>query len=288
MTIIDYGGGTGLLSLLAKEIGFKSVIYNDIYEGSCHDIAVLADACSLRLEAIIQGDAKDLVDYLNNGLTGADLIVSYDVIEHVYDVEANFSAFSQLANYPSAIVYGSGANIRNPFYTREVKKAQLSVENEDREQGYGHKTSDSLRSYLNLRKEIISSYSSALSADEIHQLARDTRGLIKQDIEKVVDQYVINQNLSYRISHPTNTCDPMTGNWCEHLLDFKWLLKTATSLGFSAHISKGKYSPKGLNKRNLFRHIFNLANLVFGRFGYFFSPFYVLTLKFTHTNSNVK
>lgn len=30
LTIIDHGGGTGLLGLLAKELGIKMVIYNDI------------------------------------------------------------------------------------------------------------------------------------------------------------------------------------------------------------------------------------------------------------------
>jgi ubiquinone/menaquinone biosynthesis C-methylase UbiE len=279
MTVIDYGGGTGLLSLLAKEMGFKSVIYNDIFEGSCKDVKVLAKACSLKLEAVLHGDAADLVGYLNNSLTQTDLIVSYDVIEHVYDVKKNFEAFSRLDIAPKVIVYGSGANIRNPFYTREVRKSQLSVENEDRKQSYGHKASDSLKSYMNLRKDIIRQISPSLDENALEYLARSTRGLIKSDIEKGVREYMLQGNLSYQISHPTNTCDPITGNWCEHLLDFNWLTSTAHSLGYHADISKGKYSPDRFTKRNIFRSIFNIANVTFGRFGFSFSPFYILTLK---------
>jgi hypothetical protein len=285
MIIIDYGGGTGLLSLLAKEIGFKSVFYNDIFMGSCRDIEVLSRACSLKLEAVVHGDATNLVNDLNKNLVKADLIVSYDVIEHVYDVKANFQAFSQLHSLPKVIVYGSGANIRNPFYTRAVKKDQLSVENDDRKQGYGHKTSDSLRSYVNLRKEIISQKTSVLSADQVEYLATNTRGLIKSDIEKIVEDYLLTGHLNYEISHPTNTCDPITGNWCEHLLDFKWLISTARSLGFNAYIAKGRYSPDRPTKRNIFRWAFNNANRALGRFGFVFSPFYLLTLIPTENNN---
>ena len=279
ITIVDFGGGTGLQSLLAVELGFKSVIYNDIFEGSCHDVAVLATACSLKLEDIFLGDTSDLVLQLNQNSIKADLIVSYDVIEHVYDVNENFRAFSQLEHKPDVIVYGSGANIRNPFYTRVVKKDHIAVENLDREQVFGHKKSDSLKSYLSLRKEIISSSAPHLGEMEIDKLAENTRGLIKTDIEKQINDYILTGKFGYRPSHPTNTCDPMTGNWCENLLDFEWLKSTAQNLGFDANISKGVYSPNGFTRRNLLRWMFNVANNSLGSLGFAFSPFYLLILK---------
>jgi SAM-dependent methyltransferase len=279
MTLVDYGGGTGLLSLLAKEMGFKSVIYNDIFEGSCDDVAVLARACELKIDATICGDATDLVDYLNKNAIQADLIVSYDVIEHVYDVKKNFQAFCQLEINPEVIVYGSGANIRNPFYTHSVKRDQLSVENKDREQSYGHKPSDSLKSYLNIRKAIITQSAAGLGEAEVEFLGRSTRGLIKSDIEKVVEKYVLTGEFNYEIKHPTNTCDPLTGNWCEHLLEFEWLRSTAQSFGFKPKILKGKYSPDRLTKRNIFRWIFNVVSKLLGPLGFAFSPFYILILK---------
>ena len=278
LTLVDYGGGTGLLSLLAKEMGFKSVIYNDIFKGSCDDVAVLARACDLKIDAMIHGDATDLVGYLNKNAIQADLIVSYDVIEHVYDVKENFKAFCELRINPEVIVYGSGANIRNPFYTHSVKKVQFSVENDDREQSFGHKSSDSLKSYVNLRKDIILQSTNRLDVAEVDFLSKSTRGLIKSDIEEFVTEYLLTGSISYQISHPTNTCDPITGNWCEHLLEFEWLRSTAQSFGFKSKISKGAYSPDRLTKRNVFRWVFNVANKLLGPFGFAFSPFYILTL----------
>ena len=279
LTIVDYGGGTGLLSLLAKETGFKSVIYNDIFDGSCRDVEVLAKSCILELDSVVQGDATELVDYLNKSKKYADLIVSYDVIEHVYNVKSNFYSFSLLDQAPQVIIYGSGANIRNPFYVREVKRTQIRVENIDREESYGHKSSDSLKSYTSLRKDIIMRFAPTLRQDEVDHLARGTRGLIKSDVENIVKEYIRDGKLNYKLTHPTNTCDPMTGNWCEHLLDFKWLISTGESLGYQAKISKGIYSPDRITKRNSLRFLFNLANITLGKFGFMFSPFYMLTLK---------
>ena len=53
---------------------------------------------------MIHGDATDLVGYLNKNAIQADLIVSYDVIEHVYDVKENFQAFGGLEINPEVIV----------------------------------------------------------------------------------------------------------------------------------------------------------------------------------------
>jgi hypothetical protein len=39
---VDYGGGSGMLSLLAKELSIGTVIYNDIYDVSCHDARIIA------------------------------------------------------------------------------------------------------------------------------------------------------------------------------------------------------------------------------------------------------
>ena len=279
MTIVDYGGGVGLMSLLAKEIGFKSVVYNDIFEGSCQDVQIISKACSLKLDRVIQGDATDLVSELNTNALSADLIVSYDVIEHVYDVRANFLAFSQLKKRPTVIVYGSGANIRNPFYTRRVKKDQILVENYARQPNYGHKPTDSLNSYLAIRRNVISQHAPHLTGSEIYYLASSSRGLIESDVKNLTDEYLQTGRFNYKINHPTNTCDPKTGNWCEHLLDFRWLLLTAQKAGFTASISKGKYSPLGFSQRSFTRWLFNSTNRALRQFGFAFSPFYILSLK---------
>src|SRR5690554_6407934 len=39
-TFVDYGGGCGMLSYLAKELGFKTVVYNDLFETSVKDVQI--------------------------------------------------------------------------------------------------------------------------------------------------------------------------------------------------------------------------------------------------------
>ena len=47
---VDYGGGSGVLSYLAKEVGIGKVIYVDIYEGSCNDVEIISKALGLPLD----------------------------------------------------------------------------------------------------------------------------------------------------------------------------------------------------------------------------------------------
>jgi hypothetical protein len=46
-------------------------------------------------------------------------------------------------------------------------------------------------------------------------LAKKTRGLMKDDIEKLVEEYIASGKITYQPDHPTNTCDPYTGNWAD-------------------------------------------------------------------------
>ena len=41
--------------------------------------------------------------------------------------------------------------------------------------------------------------------------------------------------------HPTNTCDPRTGNWAEHLMDLGTLRKKLAARGFESRILTGYY-----------------------------------------------
>lgn len=279
LTILDFGGGAGLLSLLAIESGAQKVIYNDIFEGSCKDAKQIANACGLNLDLVICGDHKDLVKSLNSMNEKVDLLLSYDVIEHVYDVPEMFEVFQTLTKTPQSMIFGSGANIRNPFYVSHVKKIQEDVEFKNRENYSGHKERDSLESYFELRKKIISNYRSDLSSDALDLLASKTRGLIKADIEDLVESYTKTNRISYEPNHPTNTCDPLTGNWCEQLFPHDALIKIASSNGQSAIISKGRYTVKKMDLRGAKRLLMNVANTALFGLGFIFAPFYILEVK---------
>jgi hypothetical protein len=279
LSILDYGGGVGLQSMLAKELGIRKVYYNDIFEGSCIDAKKLAASCGLSADDYIHGDATEVVNFLAGLENGIDSIVSYDVIEHVYDVKANFKTFASLDPAPKNLIYGSGANIKNPFYVNQVSKTHQMVELVNRQLEKGHKDRDSTASYFEIRKEFIGNLGKELTKEEVERLAIQTRGLILEDIDRAVAQYCGTGNITYSPRHPTNTCDPNTGNWCEQLLDFEWLQSAALQAGFESRIEKGVYSISGSLSRKTKRVLMNCANLALGRAGFTFAPFYMLVLR---------
>lgn len=69
---------------------------------------------------------------------------------------------------------------------RKVQEQHLEVEYLDREKSWGHHERDSLRAFLNVRRDIISEYASDLTVEQVDLLARSTRGLIRCDIESCV------------------------------------------------------------------------------------------------------
>jgi hypothetical protein len=274
--LVDYGGGSGLISFLAAEMGVGTVIYNDIYEVSCTDVRYLSVILGLTLDHIVCGDVDELVSYLKNNLISINAITSYDVLEHIYDVESHFQKLGCLSNNKFRVVYASGANIENPFYARSVKKKQIEFEFKDRNKVWGHKESDILQAYFNVRKNIISTYAPDLSFEVVEQLARSTRGLIQRDIKKCVDEFRLKGSISYHIDHPTNTCDPYTGNWCEHLIDLGWLEQIVKSAGFSIKIIAGRYNTLGSLRKKSVKIILNIIMLLLGRWGMFLARYYVV------------
>lgn len=156
---------------------------------------------------------------------------------------------ASLANYVSyhTEAHASGANIFFYPYVKLVTKKQKEAETRDRQRQGGHKERgcllayqagypDSLSAFQNERKEIIKSYMSNLGNDEIERLAKATRGFRQDDIVKAVDDYVQSKKLPKLIEHPTNTCDPYTGNWAEHLMNPYYLAETLTSNGFDVEL----------------------------------------------------
>lgn len=275
-TLVDYGGGSGLIALLALESGIGTVIYNDIYEVSCNDVKKLSREFGLPLEHVFPGDVEELVEELKRSSVRVDAIISNDVLEHIYDIDSHFRTLVSLADHPFRVVYATGANIRNYRYVREARKKQIEVEYQSREPSWGHKERDTLQAYLDVRKNLISKYAPELDADQVDLLAQSTRGLMKSDIEKCVDEFREKGTISYHPNHPTNTCDPHTGNWCEHLMEFDWLEQVVTDAGFSASIFPGSYFVSGPIHKRIAKRILNSLFRIFGQGSMFLAPYFIL------------
>ena len=74
--LVDYGGGCGLFSFLAVELGVGAVIYNDIYDVSCQDARVIGDALHCPVHDYVQGDIDELVQYVRNTSLRVDAMAS--------------------------------------------------------------------------------------------------------------------------------------------------------------------------------------------------------------------
>lgn len=275
IALVDYGGGSGLITFLALEMGVGTVIYNDIYDICCRDVGILSSVLELPITHIVCGDVDELVLYLERSRITVNAIVSHDVLEHIYDVKHHFEALSSLQG-DFRIVYASSANSRNPLIVRRLRKKQMEAEYVTRSKEWGHKERDTLEAYFSARKKIISTYAPDLKPDEVEYLAHSTRGLRQDDIQRVVDEYRQTGRISYQVDDPTNTCDPYTGNWCEHLIDFRWLMQIVREAGFSAEILPGCYLwDTSIPKRILKMGLNGILGFL-GRRGLLLAPYYVL------------
>jgi hypothetical protein len=271
---VDYGGGSGMLSLLAKEFGIGTVIYNDIYDVSCKDAKVIGDSICNQADYYVLGDVDHVISFIRKNSISCNAIASYDVIEHIYDIEGFLSKLHLLSDGPLTVFMSSGANNLNPLIRNKLMKQHIEFEHEDREWKYGRKPTDTTKALLKLREKIILKYNNKLTAKEVEKLAKVTRSMIEFDIKKCVDKYLETREFPQEPNHPTNTCDPYTGNWFEHLMDPYHLKSILVENGFKVKIVGGYYGrPNNIIKRSIGTFM-NLAIYVLKKQGIRIAPFF--------------
>jgi hypothetical protein len=280
IVFVDYGGGSGLLSILAKEYGIGTVIYNDIYDVSCRDAEIIATALASKADYYVEGDIDELISFIKSKQLSCSAIASYDVLEHIYDVNEFLPKLGELSDGNLNILMASGANIMNPSINKVLEKKQVYLELQDREPAWGSKNRDSLRSYLSIRKNIITEFltqeNRSLPAGIIDELASRTRGMIKKDIEKAMSHFLQTGQLPEYPAHPTNTCDPYTGNWAEHLMDPYDLAGILKKAGFDSSIIRGYYGDSNHPAKKAAGRMLNFAITSLGKKGIRFAPFFGL------------
>ena len=275
---VDYGGGTGLLSLLAREAGVADVIYNDIYDVSCVDARTLAVTLGLEADHYVLGDIEDLSAYLREHSLRCRSIASYDVIEHIYDIDSYLRAVPDVSPGPLRVVFASGANASNPIYRWSVTRKQRAIENLDRPPAAEQKLRDTTRAYRGVREEMIRQHAPTLTLEDVRYLGNVTRGLMKPDIEDAVDRFLDSGESPAGLVHPTNTCDPYTGNWCEHLMDPLELARSLTASGIPTQVRVGywaDFAQRGW-KRLPIRIVNGAIRMSGVQGGLRFAPYYIL------------
>jgi len=272
----DYGGGAGILSFLAKECGVPTVVYTDIYDVSCRDVRIIGETIHNKPDYYVEGDINDVISFFKTQGLECDVIASYDVIEHIYDIEGFFSKLHDIPGDLLTVVMASGANMYHPLIRRHIMKKQREIEHKNRLEEWGHKKRDSLQAYHTIRKEIIHAYDGNLTMREVENLARVTRGKIKADILLCVDAYLKTGYIPQELNHPTNTCDPYTGNWAEHLMNPYQLRDILLHSGFDAKLLMGYYGHYRRTIKHILGRILNVAIYLMGKHGIRIAPFFTI------------
>lgn len=274
VVFMDYGGAHGMLSLLAKAAGIGTVIHNDIYAVSCKDAQLIGNDLNLTADYYIPGDIDEVINFRNQLGININVISNYDVIEHIYDIEDFLNKLKLLSDSYQSVFFASAANELNPRIKKILRQQHLHFENNDREFKFGKKPTDELRSLKEVRKTIISELNLDFNLYEIDQLVKLTRGMLVDKIKEAAINYKNTGNLPDEPSHPTNTCDPYTGNWFEHLMDPFHLKNILNKNGYDSEVIPGYY---GLSEKFSYNVVKSFLNMIISSnktLGLRISPFY--------------
>ena len=274
IVFMDYGGGHGMLALLAKSAGIGTVIHNDIYEISCKDAQCIGNDLDLAADYYIPGDVDDVIKFRNERDININVIANYDVIEHIYDIEDFLDKLKVLSNSFQSVFFASGANELNPRTKKKLRQQHIYFENNDRDFKVGRKSTDETRALIEVRKKIISEMNLDLNLSEIDQLAELTRGMMIDKIRQAVTNYICTGNPPNKPLHPTNTCDPYTGNWFEHLMDPFYLKNILKKNGYDSEVIAGYYGKSKKASNNVAKALLNMMISSNNRMGLRISPFY--------------
>ena len=256
---------------MAKELGLKRVIYNDINVNWTNDAQAIA--CKLHLESdnYISGDFSDLLYFINDKSIICDAIISYNVIEHIYDITGFFKDLSLLNDKSFVIVMSTGANKFNPFTRKSIVPIQIL-----HEKGDSNGLFNNGKPYIKRREDIIKEYKPELSPADLKELSISTRGLIKEDIHNTVDYFLINNQILRLPEHPTNTCNPLTGYGCENFINPNELKTILIERQFQTKVLVGYYGSPNNTFKRFIAIILNFFLTIVRKRGLFIAPYWTI------------
>lgn len=239
--IIDHGGGIGIISFLCAEAGFSKVIYSDIFKPAAEDAKVLASLLNVSIDHYHAGEITGLATEMQEKNLSADILVSRNVIEHIYDLEGFFQSLDQIPSNELTLAFSTTANYHNPLTLAYTERLQKKAELEGLK-GKWEKSSDRGVAYLKVREQILKEAFPKMPEKERTSLAKATRGLIRKDIISEADKFT-STNVIPRVKVlRSNTCDPLTGNRAENLIPVSHYKELFYKHGYSFSVDFGLYN----------------------------------------------
>ncbi|MDR1880135.1 MAG: SAM-dependent methyltransferase [Tannerellaceae bacterium] len=261
LVMVDYGGGSGFLSMLAKEVGIGRVIYVDLNPLSVEAVTVLKQHTGCGPDDILSGDTAVLAAWCAARQVKPQLLVATDLIEHVYDLKPFFAALAGI-NERLSMIFTTASTPYNPWVKRRLRRFMKECES-------GGQASPG---YYAKREQFIRTCRPSFSDEMVERWSRNTRGLTYPDIEEA-----IGENRLPVPGDAFNTCDPATGNWAERILPIDAYRTLLAASRFSLAVGKGHYNTHRRNRFAAF--LCRCANVVIrrsGKAGFLLSPYILL------------
>ena len=263
IVIMDYGAGIGSLYILAKMIGCRRVIYNDILEEWKQNALLIAKAINQDVDEYIVGNIDETLVILENKGIICDIITSRNVIEHIYRLNEFYRIIDRFQ--PQAIVYSSTtANFNNPAMNLQHILHHRKIE----------------KVYLKQRAGFIRQQFPDLPESTIQQLSIGTRGYEKNELVEAANSFINKGTVPPKNFHYTNTCDMNYGVWAENLLPFHVHESMVAESGRKCMINPGFWDTHYQKPwKNLMGTFFNSLIKMSKYIGFLLAPFiYVIAL----------
>jgi 2-polyprenyl-3-methyl-5-hydroxy-6-metoxy-1,4-benzoquinol methylase len=215
VTLMDYGAGLGTVYLLAKMIGVKKIIYNDLLPDFAVPARSVDEAFGIIMDEYIVGDVEYTCKELEKKNIVCDVIVSRNVIEHIYKMEDYFSLMHQYQ--PKAILYNSTtANHRNPMSYIQHKYLHAK---------YLKQWIPEKANYIRTMFPEIDEAQSTVLSTHLTTIGGD------DDLRKFVGAYLKDGKLPIVPKDGTNLVD-FRGIWGEHLITYDGYKKLGPQYNF--------------------------------------------------------
>lgn len=220
LTLVDYGGGHGFLSMAAKRCGVGRVVYVDVNPQAAEAVKVVSAAVGEGPDVVLTGDSSVLRRWCEDNGLRPDVLLGMDVIEHIYRLE-DFFADLYAVNPGMPMLFTTGSTPYNPWVKRRLHRIMKNDESLFRLQ----------------RRDFILTQRPDLSHRAALTWADRTRGLVFDDVLKAV-----RDNQPVVLKDRYNTCDPATGSWTERILPVADYRRLLAPYGAHLRVHKGFYN----------------------------------------------
>lgn len=245
LVLVDYGGGHGFFSIVAKLSGIGRVVYVDINPMSVQAATAVKEAAGIGADLFLQGDSSTLRKWCSSQGVKPHMLAGFDVIEHIYRLEPFFADVFAI-NPHIQILFTTASNPCNPFVRHHLHKAMRADE-------------FSAGGFRQLRRLHIAQLYPDTPQSELDRLADATRGLSFADIDKLLCNPHASLDSSPTIPKPPfpNTCDPVTGSWTERILPISAYRSLLAPYGRRVSVNNGFYNSRRRGAKGIASSIIN-------------------------------